>query len=383
MLDELMRELKSQADPLADKALADYQQASPAVRALLEQGMRQGVLATDGLPESFRRLLQDCEAAVLSVPSKEIDLAMQPYTWIGPTWLSIALGPGSLAHTYSDPLIAAVLMRTGNLLSQTVSRRLLETQLWKISVIKPGGMSVGRAGYINTLQVRLLHARVRATLLQRDWSSPDGQQAVPIDQWQMLRTWLDFTVVPFEAFDRIGLTLNHEQTQRLYDAWRVVGHLLGIDPTLLSKVTDHAVALELLDVVDARLPKPDESSRVLTQAMLVALGNRLAPIFKLPVDVSMMLMESLCRLFHGDEFADRLGMQSNWTRALIPMMADANRFRMRRMAEDPAYRESIQAQSLKAFDAIEAGLPDATVYQEMAKSLTMPELPRVESGDVG
>ncbi|MCD8515793.1 MAG: DUF2236 domain-containing protein [Burkholderiaceae bacterium] len=367
--------LKSQGDPLADAALNDYQQAQPDVQALLEQGMRQGVSVTAGLPESFRQLLQDCEAAVLSVPAKEIDLAMQPYTSIGPTWLSIALGPGSLAHTYSDPGIAAVLMRTGNLLSETVSRRLLETQLWKISVIKPGGLALGGSGYVHTLQVRLLHARVRATLLQRGWVSADGRQAVPIDQWQMLRTWLDFTVVPFEAFDRIGLTLTHEQTQRLYDAWRVVGHLLGIDSTLLSKVTDHTVALELLKMVDAQLPEPDESSRVLTQAMLGALGNRLAPVLKYPVDVSVMLMASLCRLFHGNELADRLGAQSNWTEALLPMMADANRFRMRRIEDEPAYRDNIQAQSLKAFDAIEAGLPDGTAYQEMAKSLATTDLP--------
>lgn len=369
--------LKGQGDPLADAALNDYQQAQPDVQALLEQGMRQGVSVIDGLPESFRQLLQDCEAAVLSVPAKEIDLAMQPYTSIGPTWLSIALGPGSLAHTYSDPAIAAVLMRTGNLLSETVSRRLLETQLWKISVIKPGGLALGGSGYVHTLQVRLLHARVRATLLQRGCVSADGRQEVPIDQWQMLRTWLDFTVVPFEAFRLIGWELNPEQTKRLYEAWRVVGHLLGIDADLLSKVTDHTVALELLKMVDAQLPEPDESSRVLTQAMLGALGNRLAPVLKYPVDVSVMLMASLCRLLHGNELADQLGVQSNWTESLLPMMADANRFRMRRIEDEPAYRETVQQQSLKAFDAIEAGLPNATAYQEMAESLAMPELPRV------
>lgn len=375
VLSELMNALEGQTDPHADAAVQDYQQAQPEVRALLEQGMRQGSTQTIGLPESFKRLLQDSEVAVSNVPAAAFELAMQPYSWIGPTWISMVLGPGSLAHTYSDPGIAAVLMRTGNLLTQTVSRRLFETQLWKISVIKPGGMGVGGAGYVNTLQVRLLHARVRATLIQRGWSSPDGQQAVPIDQWQMLRTWLDFTVVPFEAFDRIGFTLTDEQTQGLYEAWRMVGHLLGIDSTLLSKVTDQAVARELLTIVDGQLPKPDENSQTLTHAMLAALGNRLAPVLKYPADVSTMLMASLCRLFHGDELADELGVQSNWTAALLPMMADANRFRFRRLTEDPAYRESVQEQSIKAFDAIVTGFPDEAIYQAMAKSLATIELP--------
>lgn len=372
-----VEKLKGQGDPLADAALADYRQARPDVQALLEQGIRHGSHNIRGLPETFKQLLQDSEAAASSFSPQKFELAMQPYRWIGPTWISITLGPGSLAHTYSDPAIAAVLMRTGNLLAQAVSRRLLETQLWKISVIKPGGLAIGSPGYVNTLQVRLLHARVRATLLQRGWSSPDGQRAVPIDQWQMLRTWLDFTAVPFSAFERIGFGLTNEQIQRLYDAWRVVGHLLGMDADLLANVTDHDVALELLAMVDGQLHQPDDNSRVLTQAMLGAVGNRLAPVLKYPADVSVMLMGSCCRLFHGDDMADKLGVQSNWTEALLPMMADANRFRMRRIEDEPAFRQTVQQQSLKAFDAIETNLTGKTAYQVMANGLSAPELPRL------
>lgn len=140
-------------------------------------------------------------------------------------------------------------------------------------------------------------------------------------------------------------------------------------------MTDQAVARELLTIVDGQLPKPDENSQTLTHAMLAALGNRLAPVLKYPADVSKMLMASLCRLFHGDELADTLGVESNWTEALLPMMTDANRFRMRRIEEDPAYRESVQEQSIKAFDAIVTGFPDEAIYQAMAKSLATIELP--------
>jgi hypothetical protein len=370
MLSDLVNKLRGQGDPLADAALADYQNASLDTQALLEQGMRQGVSKVGNMPHSFRQLLQDSEAAVHSISAAQLDLAMQPYAWIGPTWLSIALGPGALAHTYSDPGIAAVLMRTGKLLPQTVSRRLLETQLWTISVIRPGGMGIGGAGYVSTLQVRLLHARVRASLMQRGWRSPDGHEVVPIDQLQMLRTWLDFTVVPFEAWNRIGFALSAQQMQRLYAAWRLVGHLLGLDAALLATVTDHTVGQAFLSIVDKDLPAPDENSRVLTKAMLDAIGARLAPVLKLPVDVSTLLMASLCRLFQGDDLAGQLDVQANWTSALLPMMVDANRFRFAQIVDEAHVREATAQQSLRAFEAIQASLSDATAYQSISHGLS-------------
>lgn len=367
VLSSLIDEIKGKGDPLADAALSEYEQAGQQTRGLFEQAMQQGLSETSTLPQSFRRLLQDSEAAVSCVMASQFKQAMEPYGWVGPVWMSIALGPGSLIHTYSDPGIAAILMRTGRLLPQTVSRRLLETQLWQISVIKPGGLEIGGSGYVQTLQVRLLHARIRASLLQRGWKDPDGHQAVPIDQWQMLRTWLDFTVVPFEALGRIGMDLSSLQRQQLYDAWRVLGHLLGIDDAILAKVTEHAAALDLLKSMDNRVSPPDDNSRLLTKAMLQSVGHRLAPVFGLPAETSVLLMSSFCRLFHGDDRADCLGVERNGTDALLSIMIDANRFRFRRIQEDSDYRAVVQAQSLKAFDVIERGFSDQTAYQAISK----------------
>lgn len=377
MLSTKLNTLKGIGDPLADAVLHDYRNATPAVRALLEKGILQGVSTISGVPQSFVALLQDSEATLALMPPSDIELAFEPYAWIGPLWLSVCLGPGSLAHTYADPSIASVLMKTGNLLPQTVSRRLLETQLWNLSVIKPGGLSVGGSGYVHTFQVRLLHAQVRSRLLQRGWRDMHGHETVPIDQLQMLRTWLDFSVVPFNALDLMGLSFSDDQRIALFSVWRLVGRLLGIDPEFLSHVNDYKVAHELLCLVDAELPAPDENSRVLTQAMLEAIGPRLAPLLGMPADVSVLMMFSLCRLFHGETMAQHLGVDANWTSALLPMMADANRFRLRRMVEDPVYRSNVTQQSLKTFDAIEKSLSEKTVYQAMETTLASEKLPRV------
>jgi hypothetical protein len=363
---DLWKGLQDKGDPLADAALIDYLNATAAQRELLKQGMSQGTAAVSTIPERFRALLLDSEAAVSSMSTHEIDQAMEPYLWLGPMWTSIALGPGSLAHTYADPAIAAVLMRTGNLVGSAVSRRLLETQAWTIGVLKPGGLCVGGSGYVQTIQVRLLHARVRARLIEQGWRDSNGGPSIPMNQLQMLRTWLDFTVVPFNAFGCLGLTLTDAQTLNLYRVWRLLGRLLGIDPSLLSTITDNAAAQALLTLIDGQLSPPDENSRVLTGAMLEAIGNRLAPALGMPAPVSILLMFSLCQLFHGDQMAEQLGLQPNWTAALLPMMIDANQFRLMRLAQDPDHRAMVCQKSLETFEAIEAGRTDLTAYQTLS-----------------
>lgn len=113
--------------------------------------------------------------------------------------------------------------------------------------------------------------------------------------------------------------------------------------------------------------------------MLQAIGNRLAPVLGLPVDASVLLMASYCRLFHGDDLADRLGVEANWTAALLPTITDANRFRIWQIAENSDHRAAIVHQSLNAFHQIESGLTDATAYQSMSIGLASDQLPHLSS----
>jgi hypothetical protein len=379
MLSKKLNSLIGHGDPLADAVWVDYQKSTPEVRALLEKGMRHGSSGIYGMPQSFQALLEDSEATLTLMDRPEFERALEYYAWLGPLWHSISLGPGSLVHTYSDPAIAAVLMKTGNLLDQTVARRLLETQIWNVSVIKPHGLSLGGSGYVHTLQVRMLHAQVRSSLLRRGWRHPHSPQAVPIDQLQMIRTWLDFTVVPFNSLDSMGLPASREQRQALYCLWRLIGRLLGIEPDLMAQISDHTVAQEMLKLVDGQLLLADDNSRILTKATLNAMGVRLAPLLAIPADVSVLLMNSMCRLFHGDAHAQRLGVDENWTSALLPMMADANRFRLRRLEEDYEYRVTSVSNSLQTYESIEKGLSNLTAYQAMSSGITLNDLPRIGS----
>lgn len=361
-MNELMMRLALQADPAADQVVQDLQDASTTTRSMLLDGMKQGVATIPHAPASFRTMLMDAELAVSEVSSQTLATAREPYLTMGPLWTSVSLGPGSLAHTYADPDVAAVLMRTGNLTEQTAARRLLETQIWNISAWREGGLSVGGLGYVQTLQVRLLHARVRSSLLSQGWLQHHG--SVPINQCQMIRTWLDFTFVAWQALQKMGFEWQDDHVRPIYSMWRLIGRLLGIDPDVLSGIQDHGNAQKLLQQIDAGSELPSDDSRSLTRAMLNALGTRLAPAWGMPPEVSILFAESMCRLFHGDELADQMGLKPNWTGSLLPIYADANRLRVMRAASDQDFRLQLFAQSQKAFDVIRNSLQGDAAFEK-------------------
>lgn len=356
-----LKSLSGKGDPLADAVIDALSHSPTETKSLLHRGMTYGVQSIPNATESIKALLRDAELACTEVSEKTLHVASEPYYQMGPMWISISLGPGALVHTYCDPIIAAVLSSTGNLSDTQAARRLMETQLWNLKVLRAGGLKVGGQGYVHTLQVRLLHARIRANLIKR--GTAPFNDTMPIDQRQLLRTWLDFTVVSFQALERIGFTFDGLQLSSLYAMWRLIGRLLGIDPSTLSIVTDHKAATVLLNEIDLLTSPPDEKSRALTRAMLDAIGLRLAPVWGMPNDISILFVESLARLFHGDTLADALNIPINWTSSLLSTHSNANRYRILRAAQDPEFKSEIFKHSLNGFDLIESNFSGQTAYQ--------------------
>jgi hypothetical protein len=365
--------LGTTGDELADAVVNDFQRVSPEERALLTRGMIHGSWDIPDAPSSFRQFIADAEAAIEAHSRETILQASETYLAIGSTWLTISLGPGALVHTYSDPAIAAVLTKTGNLLGELTARRLLETQLWNIQVVRPDGLSRGGSGYVQTLQVRLMHAKVRA-LLKRN---PEFEGSTAIDQRQMMRTWFDFTLVSFAALEKAGFVFSPQQVTAVYDMWRLIGRLLGIAPQLLSGIKDADTAASFLREIDLGSGPPDENSRRLTRAMLDVIGVRLGSIFGLPGDVSRLLADSLCRLFHGEDLSSQLGIPENWTTALVPLFQQANRGRMCEAATDPAKRKMMIEEAQSAFSAIETAMSDRASFRKTVEILAGGAVPQV------
>lgn len=365
--------LDTTGDELADAVVADSLRASPDERALLARGMLNGSWTIPDAPLSFRRFITDAEAAISSCSSAALRQASETYLAIGPIWLTISLGPGALVHTYSDPGIAAVLARTGNLIGQAAARRLLETQLWNVQVVRPAGLLRGGSGYVQTLQVRLLHAKVRAALMK----SPSFEHSTAIDQRQMVRTWLDFTLVSFTALSKAGFIFPPEHMNSVYCMWRLIGRLLGVAPQHLEQVQDAEAAAILLHEIDRAVGSPDENSRKLTRAMLDVIGVRLASVFGLPGDVARLLADTFCRLFHGEALSSQLGVAPNWTASLLPLFQDANRGRMCAAAADPTQHSLLLERARADFAEIEQAMSDPATFRRTVELLANGALPVV------
>jgi hypothetical protein len=345
-------------DPLADAVIAELAAHDDSARRNLDLGLSAGLSAVkDPLP-ALRAFLEACEAAGnddLSAMRRGSDA----YLSIGATWIALSLGPGSLTHTYSAPSIARVLADTGNL-TRMAARRLLETGSWNTTSVVPGALQVGAAGYVHNLQVRLLHARVRHALIRRGW---DDAASLPINQLELARTWLDFTFIPFQALDRLGIRFTQAELRDLYCLWHRIAALIGVAPELYRAVVDQVSGAHLLSAIDAHAPLPDEASRQLTAAMLGAVATLLAPRLRVGRATSLGLARAILRRLHGDTLADQLGVPRSPVALALPAIILANRLARRHMRRSPARRAEVIAETLAAFDEANRDLAGKTTYQ--------------------
>lgn len=367
----LLLDLATAGDSLADAAILSLRDSTEEQRSSLESGILHGLKTLTAPPLSVKQLLEQVESVPDWTDESSLLRGSEAYLTIGALWMTVSLGPGSLAHTYSSPNIAKVLMKTGNL-DTSAPRRLAETGTWEQQTLRPGGLVAGAEGYIHTLQVRLLHARVRAGMLRKGWST--DEQGVPISQLDLVRTWLDFTYVPFSALEKIGITFSDQEFLDLYHLWQRVAHLLGVEPRFYRQVTDQASAARLLALIDASCPSPDENSRQLTDKMLTAVGQLLQPALGVPEQVAINLMHSFCRLFHSAEFCQAMGVKPNWTESLLPALADANRYQRHLERSDKSIRRGKMAETLLQFDQAIAALEGQTAYQNNLESLGSADL---------
>lgn len=317
LLDRALRE----GDPLADAVIAEFADRGRAARAALTTGLAEGLDALTDPPPAVAALLRESEAAVAAADPALLERGDLASVGVDPFWSRIAFALGSLVHTYSAPGIAQVLIGTGRL-TDGAARRLGETGLWRSNVILPGGLLRGAQGYTDTVQVRLLHAHVRAKALTGGWDTREW--GVPINAVDAARTWLDFTIVPFRALERVGIVLTREEEAELYRYWHLVATLVGVDPLFAQRANDHESAAALLDLIDTTNGPPDDAARSLVGALLNALAGPMGKSLGLPDTSVWTLLPALTRIMQGDEAADGLGIAPVEVAPFVPVFAMGN-----------------------------------------------------------
>ena len=213
----------------------------------------------------------------------------------------VALWCAALPADYAAPKGVAVLQQASQLDNQaTAARRIAETGRMIEAVCAPDGLMPGHEGFVRVRDVRLLHACIRAELLNGgNFAAP--VLGVPVNQEDLLGTLLSFTTVVFSGLRRLGLPIDDAGCSSYLQLWAVVGEHLGIQEA--AAIRDLADAEQLTTIVANRLQAPS------------AAGSSLMAVLLREMEISMpwgarKLPRTLVRQLAGDPIADMLEVPS-------------------------------------------------------------------------
>lgn len=213
------------------------------------------------------------------------------------------LGFKSLVLGYCSPAGNKPLAFSGRLTGD-VNKRLAETARFVEAVSHPRGVRFGSPGFIATVRVRLIHARVRNALRNSPrWKA--GDWGAPINQYDMAGTVLLFSSVLIDGLRELGAKVSVAEEDSTLHLWRYVGRVMGVDDELLC--TSASEARALWSMIEATQGPPDRDSRKLTHALILDGAERGAP----PAAIDFGY--SLTRHLIGARYADALELpRSRW-----------------------------------------------------------------------
>ncbi|KAJ3109898.1 hypothetical protein HDU96_007079 [Phlyctochytrium bullatum] len=255
----------------------------------------------------------------------------------------------SLAGGFGVPRIDKVLLSTGYLSDPKRSYlRLLETTAMILDAMQIGELTkIGGKGWRHVLKVRLMHAGVRVRLRKSKHFA--GSDSVPINQADMNATLWGFQSVLMLGLVRLGVHVTMEEAEDYTNAWRFIGHLIGIedrfngcqwgvDPSIYLVVVYSDSysfvrrAVREISLARAALPPPPPSkpdldrhdskapftpdnsptaettSSDIASALALSKGVVLAAVENSPLTMSYPAHIALMRVYNGEAFCDCLGL---------------------------------------------------------------------------
>ncbi|MGH2610484.1 MAG: oxygenase MpaB family protein, partial [Tepidiformaceae bacterium] len=169
------------------------------------------------------------------------------FTKWGPQ-ICMALFCASLPVGYSADRIVRILHSTGRLETDAL-RRVFETAQMLFNALDQGGLGPEGRGIRSSQRVRLMHAGVRHLIAAADADLADQARidgrphaplwplewGKPINQEDLAGTLLTFTIVVFDALEKLGVRLTADERAAYMHTWRVIGHFMGIMDDMLPR----------------------------------------------------------------------------------------------------------------------------------------------------
>lgn len=206
--------------------------------AVLKALLHAGPDAVPGIPDSLRELY----AESLVVPAWVDEACLQAgaeFCQRTGVFGLITLRNYSLMGGYESAAINKPLIFTGALKAGP-AKRLAETVAFWVDVTGNGAMKPQAPGFNAAFNVRILHAMARHyTRKSADWS--DAQWGIPVNDADMVATYLGFSLVFLEGLQMLGFRPDAEEVKGIFHLWKYIGHVLGIPQDLLPDTEQEAI----------------------------------------------------------------------------------------------------------------------------------------------
>jgi hypothetical protein len=147
------------------------------------------------------------------------------------------LGLYSLPYCYAGANGARVLVSSEKILSQPKTR-LMETAQFVFDVCQKEAFCPENRGLLSIIKVRLLHAAIRF------YSSRSIKDEVPINQEDMLGTYLSFSLLVIRGIRKLGVEVSEKEAHSYLNYWSKIVELMGVKMENLPKDIRAASSLE-------------------------------------------------------------------------------------------------------------------------------------------
>lgn len=327
-------------DSRADAVVAMYKKLPAGQgRKLLDQALESGLHTLTDPPAELVALFEQIDHEPIWLDRDKINLACDVSRRVGLSG-ELVLRNLSLMGGYLGAAAAKPLVFTGQL-DRMTPRRLVETSKFYMDVTSRGGLERNADGFKSAVRVRMMHAQVRAMLLESEkWDMAWGH---PLNQWDSMATILEFSVILLSGLRSIGFIFSKREREAVVHLWRYIGYLMGVDERILPTCEDDA--MRALYQVIATICDSDEDSKLLGQSLADAslqfaddrwINQQLAK-------AERTLRIGYTRYVLGDEAGDTLGLPRTAAKyfwpAQIPLRVGAE---LLRIAMPPVNRALIK-----------------------------------------
>lgn len=302
--DTLLDRLRFVGDPEPDRIIAELARDGQieSVNTILRHLMHNSQPIPVTLPDNIEFWLRDMNQLPAWVDRERIERATAFFVEHGMA-ITLLLSTSGLVGCYAAQKGVKVLTFTYRL-GQNPYHRIAETGQFVLSALTPGGLFEGGNGLLATIKVRLMHAAIRYLIRQSGrWN--EAELGMPINQEDLLGTLMVFSYGIIWGLRELGTSVTDEEAEDFLYAWRVIGSLLGIDPTVIP--TSCADAHQLALLIAQRQHGPSPEGVEMTRALLKMHSDLI------PGTLFDGIVPALIRKTIGDQLADWLEIpRSSW-----------------------------------------------------------------------